>query len=234
MIGLRPCRRRPQRFKQWFVCKAPGRAGRAPCACRKPLLSRSFFYVVPPLSPSRLCAERRWVPRSGTTGCRAAAALGAAQRRWAKATAGVNQPRVFSWKTMSPAPGRRPLFSAYAYAYAYYHKATFSFLRWQNAARSAHGRRGHVEASGPTLRRAGVRFLSTCSRRCGRRSSCCCCWCRSSCWSTCGPGGPCCGQPAEARHGSEQRARAFMDSNDATHEDRVSIEKPFVENGRAT
>ena len=26
----------------------------------------------------------------------------------------------------------------------------------------------------------------------------------------------------------------FMDSNDATHEDRISIEKPFVENGRAT
>ena len=26
----------------------------------------------------------------------------------------------------------------------------------------------------------------------------------------------------------------FMDSNDATHEDRISIENPFVENGRAT
>ena len=77
MIGLRPCRRRPQRFKQWFVCKAPGRAGRAPCACRKPLLSRRFFYVVPPLSPSRLCAAALG------PGCRAAAPLGAAQRpRW--------------------------------------------------------------------------------------------------------------------------------------------------------
>ena len=71
------------------------------------------------------------------------------------------------------------------------------------------GRCGHDESIGPTLRRAGVRFLSACRRRRGRRSSRCCCWCGSSCEPTCEPGGPCWGQPADARPGPEQRARAF-------------------------